>query len=446
MDINKAIQTVGGSKQCYDEYVNKLYVVANDVEKYQVAYVLFIGSFYHDKPKGNTYLNLIQQLAGKVKHFQPHWSIFNSMMIQAHYYVRQAKGEQVPIHKEKNSADPKWKPLNPFMLPYKDSMVMFLVGMRITNFDKKGTHYFAAHGGKIQNYYETHLGSFANLKENKKVVFDFLDKTQYKKYSYDWNIVDGFEDYRTVGVWNEAKNDFDYYAFVVSVDTHYEGCPRQSIVKLNFNEKNKLLTLTDLQPLRASTLTNKTSKHKNKNKVIQSKNENKIVDNKECQKNWLPFVGGVNSDYKGKLLALYSTEPLQIIQVDPQTGFCEDVYTSVEKDPFYGETFSFRGSSPPIEWKQNYYLYAVHIVGYLPNNEGRVYYHRLVEMYHAKKEFRIHRISNMFYLNQPHTVEYISGSFHNITTQQVIFSYGLDDKKAMLCALHYNEIESLFST
>src|SRR5690606_39202267 len=166
------------------------------------------------------------------------------------------------------------------------------------------------------------------------------------------------------------------YACVVSVDTHHEGCPRQSLVKMEFHEKNKLLTISDLKPLRAA-------------------NSHTIVNNNACQKNWLPFVPGKNSVYKGKMLAIYSTDPLQIIEIHPKTGMCTDIYNADNKkdSPFWNETFSFRGGSPPIEWKTDLYLYSVHIVGFLPEQKGRVYYHRLVELYHKDKEFRIKRIS-----------------------------------------------------
>lgn len=458
LHFNEYISQIPQDKDLYEKLIHEQNLADaynesfDNLTNYQIYYLLFVGDYYHgDGTVGRVCIEMIQKLAGKVQHQWPAtWSVFNSMMIQAHFYVQQAGGKRKQLFLESNKNDKRWKPLNPFLAPVyqgdfrlmtpntdpdsnidpskqADFSEVFIAGMRVTNFDKNGTNYFAAHGGNIQNYYETQTLAFGHVTPLFK-IFEFKDETKYPKFSYPHNIVDGFEDFRVACkpvTPEEAKVGAaqKYFACVVSIDTHKEGCPRQSLVEIEYRKKH--MVIKNLKPL-------------------VPKDKSVIVDNKECQKNWLPFFPEKSSAYYKSLLAIYSTEPLRIIHINTDTGACKDIYTAEKDSPFYGETFSFRGSSPPVLWKENIYLYSVHIVGYLPQQKGRVYYHRLVQLYHKQKEFRIEKISRLFYLNQNETVEYISGCFHDMKNKQIIFSYGFDDKQAWLAALSYEEIKQLF--
>lgn len=241
---------------------------------------------------------------------------------------------------------------------------------------------------------------------------------QYEKFKTDWYGVDGYEDYRVAS--SQFQEGNAYVAFAVTSDAHKEGCPRLSMIK--FRVEKDAMELIGLEPLR------------------NAEGET-IINNKECQKNWLPFfVEDENSPYYKDLLAIYNSNPLQIIKVN-QNGECSLI---LQKE--FPQAYSFRGSSPPL-WINGKYIYSVHIVGYHFNQNGknirRVYYHRLIEL---DREFNVLRISRMFYLNEKNTIEYISGSYHDEENKSVIFSFGFNDKEAWLATLTYEEVESLFAS
>jgi len=390
----------------------------------QNALDVMIGAYYQERSEGTRYLNLAQKLAGPGD-FQP----YNTMMINAQYFIEALPGRRhkLTLHSNRvgDYVDERWRALNPFIVPSSppsppssnEGENKVYVGIRMTNFDKEGTHYFAAHGGKIKNYYEGQLLSLppsslpsSPEKEEEGVkeerIYTFQDHTSYPKF-HPSNHVEGLEDYRVAAFHRDSKTR--YVAIVVSVDAHKEEpkTPRQSLVDLHFNviEGKGYLELTNLRPLRGI-----------------------CVNPSECQKNWLPFF-----TEEGELRAIYKSDPLTIIRINENTGNCSLVCSKKIKGLAH-----FRGSAPPVPWKGKY-LYAVHVVGFLPEGKGRVYYHRLVEL---EKDFKSVRVSRMFYLNRKHTVEYISGGYNDGT--QVHFTFGADDKDAWIASLSHVEIEGLF--
>ena len=382
----------------------------------QLAYQVFIKAYYQDKSYGEKAIDAIQKYSTKSD-----FPLFNSMMTQAHFYLRPAPGGRTKLNLNLNKVgdyvDKRWRALNPFIVPSipEDPQSVY-VGIRMTNFDKEGTRYFAAHGGKIKNYYEGQKIHLSSKRVNWN--YKFRDLTDYPRYTNDWYGVEGLEDFRVAVFYNEQTNTYRYVAIVVSIDAHSQGfpeiqVPRQSLVDMEF--KDGYLEVKKLRPLVGS-----------------------CVNNLNAQKNWLPFF-----DKEGQLYAIYSTPDFCVVRIHEPDGCCEEVIVDEDikrKNEEMG-TINFRGSSPPVPYGKNH-LYSVHIVGFLPEGKGRVYYHRLVEI--SLENFEIKRISRMFYLNEAHTVEYISGA-HN-DGKSIHFTYGFDDKEAWIASLKHDEVEGMFTS
>lgn len=140
-------------------------------------------------------------------------------------------------------------------------------------------------------------------------------------------------------------------------------------------------------------------------------------DNK-CQKNWSPFI------YEGKLLFLYSYSPLTILEPNLNTGECK-VYKKSQQELNYD---FLRGGSQGFYAKGNLY-FLTHEVIY---EYGRIYLHRFVKL---DNNLNIDKISYPFFMKKQ-GIEYISGATYNDTTNEVLISWGSDDKCANLSSIN----------
>lgn len=80
-----------------------------------------------------------------------------------------------------------------------------------------------------------------------------------------------------------------------------------------------------------------------------------------CQKNWLPFC----SD--GRVLAIYSTDPLVLVEMDPETGQVKEHL----RRPRTGVLSQARGTAAPVQTPRGGWLWMVHEVWHW---EGHRYY------------------------------------------------------------------------
>jgi len=88
--------------------------------------------------------------------------------------------------------------------------------------------------------------------------------------------------------------------------------------------------------------------------------------NNTCQKNWTPFTEN------GKFFAIYSHNPLTIVEINPDTG---DTKVIIEKKSNVN-TEHFRGSSIPVKLSDGSYLLIIHEV---IEKDTRKYFHRFLK-------------------------------------------------------------------
>lgn len=462
MEINTMIQKVTKEK---DFFFSLLKDLVSGKGSFIESYCVFLGCYYflEDQEKIDCAIDALNSMQLKME--SNYFPYYNNALCQAHYYLQPLLGngniknetKRFQVELQSNITgktmgkdgsieiirDTKWKALNPFLTVVGGKV---LCGVRVTDFDREGTRYFSAHGGKIQNYYECSFPSLDFVKSN-PLVLDFVDKTEgtYKKYD-GYTHVSGFEDYRVAPIsfpslptpdGNEREDVNKFYAACVTIDAH-EGkpMPRMSLLHCSLSSSSFPSTsdvqggikgdfiLEKLVPLWGTP-----------------------IDNNSCQKNWLPFyVEEESSPHYGKLLAIYQSHPkFQVIEINPETGECSLVFEEDMKVAYH-----FRGGSPPVKWKDGY-IFSVHLVGFLDN--GRVYYHRLVKM---DNDFRLTSISNLFCLNENNGIEYISGALSsyskgypkclmdNRENEVLHLSFGFNDKEAWICTLEEEQVEKLF--
>lgn len=109
------------------------------------------------------------------------------------------------------------------------------------------------------------------------------------------------------------------------------------------------------------------------------------------EKNWLPFVvnnnNNDNNNNKEHLLFIYSWDPFIILEFNPDTNILS---TKLEKQISDYDLREFRGSAPPIPYKDGY-LTTIH---YVTKEFPRTYYHRFI---YVSKDFETIKISKGFY-------------------------------------------------
>lgn len=136
-----------------------------------------------------------------------------------------------------------------------------------------------------------------------------------------------------------------------------------------------------------------------------------VTDEIKCEKNWLPLV------IDGELCCIYQFNPLIIYTIDRQTG------VMTEKINRKFETFnlsSFRGSTPPIPYKDGWLL-IIHQVHY---DSPRKYFHRFVWFNH---DFTSMSFSKAFYFVSPN-IEYTVSMI--IQNDQLIIPFSYRDNSS----------------
>ena len=109
-----------------------------------------------------------------------------------------------------------------------------------------------------------------------------------------------------------------------------------------------------------------------------------VYKNETCQKNWAIFSEG------GKLYAIYSHQPLIILELHPETGKA-DVILDTTPPVNLGD---MRGSANPILLPSGEWLVLVHQVN---QQKTRIYYHRLLKY---SKNWKLVGVSYPFYFKK----------------------------------------------
>lgn len=148
---------------------------------------------------------------------------------------------------------------------------------------------------------------------------------------------------------------------------------------------------------------------------------NKVVPtnykNNEIQKNWAPFYEN------NKLYAIYSHEPLTIIEINIDNGNCSIV---VEKKNNLYDLSNIRGSSSPIKLPNDHWLIIVHDLIF---KDKRIYFHRFI-LY--DKNWELKKISLPFYFEELFIEFCLSMSFDIKTEEITIFFSKLDNFSKMV--------------
>lgn len=146
------------------------------------------------------------------------------------------------------------------------------------------------------------------------------------------------------------------------------------------------------------------------------------------EKNWMPFKK------KGKLYAYYSYNPLTICAINRKSGAI-----SIEKSPLLPYDFSkFCGSAPPIHFKGGS-LVLIHEKGICNNDQYCLYVHRFLWI---SKKGIIEKISHPFVFMQK-GIEFCCGMRIDHSKKNLVFSYGIDDKKAMISMVPIKIVQSM---
>lgn len=144
----------------------------------------------------------------------------------------------------------------------------------------------------------------------------------------------------------------------------------------------------------------------------------------DCEKNWLPFSRGE------KLFAIYSYDPLVVLEVDMRTGNATE-YARHASPRYAG---SWRGGAPPCE-APGRLLTVVHEVAHF--DDRRVYLHRFVEL---DGDFQLSRCSRPFGFDHI-GVEYATGllRLHDV----FVVTYGSEEREARWMRLHRSVVDDM---
>jgi tetratricopeptide (TPR) repeat protein len=148
-------------------------------------------------------------------------------------------------------------------------------------------------------------------------------------------------------------------------------------------------------------------------------------DNK-CQKNWTPFI------HNDKLLLVYSFSPFLILEPNLETGEC-NVYKNLPQKYNY---IDFRGSSQGFYIDRQLYFIIHEVI----HDNGRIYFHRFVKV---NQNLEIENVSYPFFFKN-WGIEYVTGATYDSKNEQLLISWGSNDKLANLSSIKKKDLERLF--
>ena len=144
----------------------------------------------------------------------------------------------------------------------------------------------------------------------------------------------------------------------------------------------------------------------------------------KCEKNWLPFID------KGRVCFIYSFNPLRIYDVDLSSF---SVKLVLERNLEFNN-YDFRGSAPPIPYK-NGWLMTIHQI---EESIPRKYYHRLLWF---DLNFEHQKFSSLFYFEKI-GVEYNLSITESIDKKELIFTYSINDSSSKICSTPMKDVDT----
>ena len=141
------------------------------------------------------------------------------------------------------------------------------------------------------------------------------------------------------------------------------------------------------------------------------------------QKNWVPVID------KGELNFLYWTDPTTLLRWDKQSR--QATLALTRECPVALE--SLRGGSAAIAFDDGW-LYVTHEVTF--DGPARTYLHRFV---HLDSDFRVQATTEPFYFRSI-GIEFCSGMVHGPKANQLLLSFGFDDRQAWLVSVNIEDL------
>lgn len=311
----------------------------------------------------------------------------------------------------------RWKPLNPSILPLKDSLsdIKYLCLLRTVNWVKIANEDYKSLETALPEWKRSfttrnwllRLDSQLNVLEANEVI----DAT-----GHDWSTVSirGFED----------MNIFSFDGslhFVSTLVRNNNGAHLAGMVagKIESNEKGGYC-VNDFHHM--------------------------CMNTTECEKNWLPFTDG-----EGNFNLLYSHDPLFIKRVDLSKK--ENTYVHVYHDESVYNTPNFlsvnlkkcRGGGGPIEFtyrgKRGYLLCPHETFDRMP--KWKVYVHRFV---FYNEDWVVEAVSTCFFLDY-NDIEFVRSMCWKVDSDSssILLSVGLLDKEAWIYAVDVERVCNMLS-
>lgn len=162
------------------------------------------------------------------------------------------------------------------------------------------------------------------------------------------------------------------------------------------------------------------------------------VEMSMCEKNWSPLIMNQTAYF------IYSYSPLVVLRCDVQSGLISSHQRTIQDRDFS----SYRGGTqfiPMVLEGKDGFLGVIHQVGVreLPQGvHGRYYYHRFVFLTFDGHIFHITSVSLPFYFVEK-TIEFASGICCDSRSQNIILTFGFEDKKAYQITMPVLQIERL---
>jgi hypothetical protein len=360
------------------------------IDKSQAILNKIIEFFPEQKQLINYYKIVIEYYDDKLKSLNSYDSLFlakdsNFYSPEGYYFALKFPSNK-KVELKARFGHP-WTSLNPSIVKLGDHL---LVNIRSSNYIIKGTTYIPFdENNHIKTRNKLLFLNPKNLNETKSI--ELKNRIKYFRRN-DWGIK-GFEDNRLF----VHKNQL--YVLSVTYDTHELSVPRLVHSKINLNAE----TIDDTIEL-----------------IIKG------LPREIPEKNWLPF------SFNDRVYAVYSYHPFSILDItNPSNPF----FSSSKCNSKYNFK-SFRGSAPPIQYRNNHFLCVVHQVYSKPDN-SRVYIHRFLEFNHS---FEMTRISFQFYFID-FQIEFCSGMIEN--NDEILLTFGIKDLDAFLYSIDKKKIEEM---
>lgn len=323
----------------------------------------------------------------------PEWVRQNTVMNQCYYIHSLEEMVDAPVVTKKLSpVVPNFNFTNPSILRHQNG---YLVNFRGVNFYVKGRVYYEIGSKKeigidVAAITRNFLQYLDDTLEPVSSAQEIDDDSMEKPASYPSHVI-GYEDGRLI------EFDGNTWLLCTSRQHDVESVNQMALLHLSGGQCDRVLLL-----------------HGHEDNLYQ--------------KNWMPFI------HDGKLLLVYTCEPLTILQPNLDTGHCDIVSTSTL--PLF--CAHLRGGSQGIR-VNGYYLFLLHEVA--EHADGRHYYHRFLAL---DGDLCFAALSPAFYL-QHKGIEFVAGLCADKNNEDLVIAWGYKDAEARLSRFPLSKVMALLS-